>query len=223
MFSTTFTVLIFTTLFPHLISPSPLLSLESRQAASEPVRLTLKASSPKAAFDHKPINANSQGFYIGRRTSSYCPTSVENLVCPPGNVTAIQVGSGGGASMDSEVPGGQPIYVPPTGNLSYTPGHLESIPDIYNYTVLGFAFTPYAANSTTDSAVGSFTFSGLGFKGWLACPLTTNITSGRRRYRIFANIEGGVADVPTGDPGDCMPTEIEGTVYTGNSPAWQYG
>ena len=73
-------------------------TLKPRQSSTEPVRITLTASSPNASFDQQPIHANSDAFYIGKPTLSFCPTGIENLVCPAGNETVISVGEGG-ASM----------------------------------------------------------------------------------------------------------------------------
>jgi hypothetical protein len=55
-----------------------------------------------------PINANGGRFWLGKDSSTYCPSDVDNLDCSAYTQTsAAFVGGNGTISMDVVVPGGQ--------------------------------------------------------------------------------------------------------------------
>ena len=88
--------LVFTSLLPLLASANPL-PLESRQSTLDPFNLIAgRSSSP---IHLSSINANSESFWIGKNTASYCPTEVVRD-CPAGIYTELLAGNGG-ASMAS--------------------------------------------------------------------------------------------------------------------------
>ena len=109
----------------------------------------------------------------------------------------------------------------PTGALTFTLAHAESQPLENNGTTSGFAFVP-----GTSDALGSFTFTGLGSSGFLACPAKNGTTP----WQVFADVAGikGI-DVPGGNVSACLgfvalaaSGEALGTENTGMPGAWQY-
>ena len=105
---------------------------------------------------------------------------------------------------DTEVPGGQMLYVEPLGALGYTEAHSDEIPP--GAIVGGFA--AYEG--------GEFLLSGT--SGWLACPASTAQQSSGQEYQIFAQLE------QVSFPEDCFPIEIL-TVDWDQSQgpaAWEY-
>lgn len=121
----------------------------------------------------------------------------------------------------AEVPGGQTVYVLPTGALSFTLAHAEGQPEENNGTTTGFSFAP-----GTDDALGVFGFSGLGSTGFLACPARNGTTP----WQVFADVMGiKGSDVPGGNVSACLgfvafaaSGEELGTENTGLPGAWQY-
>ena len=154
----------------------------------------MEDSSNDVIHSLEPITASNDSFFIGEPTVSYCPLE-EYGACPPGNVTAIQVADGGASmvcfhlsclfdtlqhedtnslliqkSQYVEVPGGQQVYVLPSGALSFAPAHAEGTPITNNGTTTGFTYV----NGTDPGELGILSFEGA---GWLACPVA-NATSG---------------------------------------------
>ena len=154
----------------------------------------MEDSSNDVIHSLEPITASNDSFFIGEPTVSYCPLE-EYGACPPGNVTAIQVADGGASmvcfhlsclfdtlqhedtnslliqkSQYVEVPGGQQVYVLPSGALSFAPAHAEGTPITNNGTTTGFTYV----NGTDPGELGILSFEGA---GWLACPVA-NGTSG---------------------------------------------
>lgn len=72
------------------------------------------------------LQANGGSFWIGKNTSSYCPDNVGD--CPSGNSTSFVSDSNGALSLNTEVPGGQQVFIAPNGLLSYTSPHSSYIP-----------------------------------------------------------------------------------------------
>lgn len=56
------------------------------------------ASVTSGVLNLRGINASGRHFWIGKDTSTYCP--LQDIPCPPGNETVLDV-SGGGASLVS--------------------------------------------------------------------------------------------------------------------------
>jgi hypothetical protein len=109
-------------------------------------------------------------------------------------------------TQDVEVPGGQQVYVGPNGALGYTQAHSALIP-AGSFTT-GFVDTP-------GSAYGTFSFTGDGATGFVACPTTASGAP----WQIFANIPGLVA--PLGDKNACLGFDALAPSFTGFG-AWQY-
>ncbi|KAJ6066701.1 uncharacterized protein N7446_003738 [Penicillium canescens] len=88
------------------------------------------------------LNAAGQKFWLGGTTASYCPSQVKD--CPAGNQTVF---APGGTSMDTEVPGGQQVYIDPNGALSFTQAHSANIPAGSSYgPFVGFMACPTEDN-----------------------------------------------------------------------------
>ena len=204
-------LLALTSLLPFLASTNPL-PLESRQSTLNP--FSLIASRSGSPIHLSAINANSESFWIGKSTTSYCPADVVPD-CPAGIYTELLAGDGG-ASMASvppaspakpsnqspqytEVPGGQAVYVLPSGALTFTLAHAEGQPSSNNGTTTGFSFAP---GSGTDDALGVFSFTGLGSPGFfLACPAKNGTTP----WQVFADVAGiRDRDVPGGNVSACL-------------------
>ncbi|CAI7651322.1 unnamed protein product [Penicillium glandicola] len=153
-----------------------------------------------APIHYLQLNAAGQKFYLGGETASYCPSQVPN--CPPGNQTVF---APGGASLDTEVPGGQQVYIDPNGALSFTQAHSASIPQ-------GSSLGPF--NYSADLPWAHYSFAGWGAKGFMACPTDDS------RWQVFAAI--GNATVPNGNINDCLGFSAVALTYTGDVPTWQY-
>ncbi|KAJ5493446.1 secreted protein [Penicillium diatomitis] len=155
----------------------------------------IRSGSP---IQYATLNASGQKFYLGGSTSSYCPSEIVKD-CPPGTQTAI---APSGNALDVEVPGGQQIYVDPTGAVSFTQAHSASMPA--GSVQGGFTFE-------TQADVTYWLFKG---DGLLACPTSDN------RYQVFAPVDN--LKVPSGNKDDCLGFSARGIPYTDAAPAWQY-
>ncbi|KAM0798329.1 hypothetical protein BDR22DRAFT_823431 [Usnea florida] len=211
--------LIFTSLLPLLASTNPL-PLSSRQSTLNP--FTLIAGRSGSPIHLSSINANGESFWIGKNTTTYCP-SEEVKDCPPGLYTELLAAhlTNNSNHQYAEVPGGQTVYVLPTGALTFTLAHAEGQPFENNGTTTGFSFTP-----GSDNALGVFSFTGLNSTGFLACPAE----NGTAPWQVFAAIAGiQNSDVPGGNVSACLEfvafgasgAEL-GTANTGGPAAWQY-
>ncbi|GAB7347285.1 hypothetical protein MBLNU459_g3371t1 [Dothideomycetes sp. NU459] len=117
-----------------------------------------------SSIQYASINANGNAFYLGKSTSSYCPTEVVDD-CPAGNGTSF-TGGDGTLDLSVEVPGGQQVYVAADGSLGFTVAHSGYIPTGANTT--GFAVvSPNLQYNGND---------------WVACQEET----GSAVYKIFA-------------------------------------
>ncbi|KAL8713616.1 MAG: hypothetical protein Q9220_002478 [cf. Caloplaca sp. 1 TL-2023] len=185
----------------------------TRQASSyPPTTFGVIAARSASPIHFQPINANGLAFWIGKNTATYCPLTNQTQ-CPPGTETVFAVG-GGGASLDTEVPGGQEVYVAPSGALGYTQAHSGSYPT-------GSALQTFNATvNTINGNIGQFTFQGLGAAGFLACPATAN---GTGPYQIFADVASlSDEDVPGGCKDACLGFDALTAEYTEGPAAWQY-
>lgn len=151
---------------------------------------------------NQAINANSQRFWIGKPTSTYCP---ETISCPSNtDVTAFAYNAAGtGLSMDDVVPGGQQVYVTADGQLGFTIAHSASIPE--GASVSGFAYT----SQTESGAPGELTWNGFSFS---ACP-----TGDEGVYQIYAD-NAAIANSPDSTCINIAAATLNNTV----GAAWQY-
>ena len=109
-------------------------------------------------------------------------------------------------AKDTNVPGGQIVYVAKDGALSYTPAHESNvIPLAYP---VGFS---YGSDSQAgDNGTGYFSFSGTPSKGWLACPVVAE----GGPWQVYAYIRRASNQ-------GCMEFEAKGEPYVGGA-VWQY-
>jgi len=195
-----FTTAALVALAPLLASAAPVDSCPGESGV--PTAFTVMSVRSGSPIQYLALNAAGQKFWLGGNTASYCPTTVNP--CPPGNVTVIL----GGYSMDTEVPGGQQIYVAPDGSLSFTQAHSIYIPT-------GSALGPFTVTAGVPDARYSFT--GWGASGFMACP---NTASDPTSWQVFAALQN--ATVPTKNVNDCLGFDALALNYTGTVPAWQY-
>ncbi|PWY86921.1 hypothetical protein BO70DRAFT_360648 [Aspergillus heteromorphus CBS 117.55] len=149
-----------------------------------------------------PLNAAGSAFYLGGETESYCPFGNSSALCPPGTETVF-AGSGSGLSV--EVPGGQEVYVNPSGALSFTVPHSAYIP-------AGSSLGPFVYTPGTE--FGSWTFNGWGASGFMACPTEDS------KWQVFAAVSN--ATVPSGNVDDCLGFDALGVPTNGTAAAWEY-
>ncbi|KAI1500279.1 hypothetical protein F5X99DRAFT_387054 [Biscogniauxia marginata] len=71
-----------------------------------------------------PIEANGGGFWIGKNVSTYCPSDTPDIDCSAYSGTeTVFTGGNNTVFLNVAVPGGQQVYISPTGALAYTPPH----------------------------------------------------------------------------------------------------
>ncbi|PYI03829.1 hypothetical protein BO78DRAFT_421273 [Aspergillus sclerotiicarbonarius CBS 121057] len=144
-----------------------------------------------------PLNAAGGAFYLGGKTSSYCPL---DSGCPAGTETTF---AGDGSALAVEVPGGQEVYVNPSGALSFTVPHSAYIPT-------GSSTGPFTYTPGKEGALGSWTFG----KGFMACPDKDN------KWQVFASSQN--ATVPSGNVSDCLGFDAMAVKGNGSVAAWEY-
>ena len=114
------------------------------------------------------------------------------------------------------VPGGQAIYVAPSGALSFTTAHSAYIPP--GSAVTGFKYTAHE----TEKGRGTYGFNGMGATGWMACPSSKEVE--RPEWQVFAAVQN--ATVPTGNTADCLGFSAMALTFerehSEGPVAWQY-
>jgi hypothetical protein len=100
--------------------------LEPRHNPAKPFTLDISFSNSMGTLTG-PIQANNGSFWIHKAASTSCPTSV-NPNCPPGNSTSFTSSGSGLLYLNTQVPGGQQVYIRPDGLLTYTSPHSASTP-----------------------------------------------------------------------------------------------
>ncbi|KAJ5115329.1 hypothetical protein NUU61_001088 [Penicillium alfredii] len=149
------------------------------------------------------MTARENKIWLGNQTEAFCPENVQP--CPPGKETIF---APGGTAMDVAVPGGQQVYVDPTGALRYTQAHSAAIPP-------GSARGPFTYQTHPGNTANHFyNFTGWGANGFMACPAKNS------QWQVFANVQN--ATVPLGDRKACLPFHALADPYKGAAAAWQY-
>ncbi|KAJ5557027.1 hypothetical protein N7494_000942 [Penicillium frequentans] len=169
-----------------------------------------------------PLTASGSHFFLGGKSSTYCPSEVVPGCAGRTNDTIIY----GQSALDVVVPGGQSIYVAPSGALSFTTPHSGYIPA--GSSQGPFVYTPGASGNP----LGTWTYSGQGASGFMACPVpASNSGSAAARraaaaapptWQVYAAQQN--ATVPTGNVTDCLGFDAlaVGMNVTSNSLAWEY-
>ncbi|CAG8980666.1 hypothetical protein HYALB_00012994 [Hymenoscyphus albidus] len=156
---------------------------------------------PMNSWTGKIVNAVAGGFFVGKKANTTsCPT-VEGLDCSlfPGNETVL-TGGNGTLFLSVAVPGGQQVYVTPSGALGYTPPHTTSKPD--GSLVDGFL----RYQSQTGGAPIPLSFQDRAFK---ACPVANE----EGVFQIYSQAVGNPED-------ECVYVQLR--TYPGSLHAWQY-
>ncbi|KAF2149265.1 hypothetical protein K461DRAFT_315317 [Myriangium duriaei CBS 260.36] len=148
----------------------------------------------------------------GGSPTTSCPPSIKD--CPAGNVTAV-IYSRDQAALDTQVPGGQYIYIDKNGFLAYTAPHAGIIPK--NATATGFSI----AGPKGDEHRGTFHFKGVTAKGpaldWVACPSA----DGGPPFTLMARFENFYKTFDRQH--ECVEVYLALSRYEGSAAAaWQY-
>ncbi|BCS18906.1 putative IgE binding protein [Aspergillus puulaauensis] len=189
---------IISTLLPLLGAALP----ASNPAPKNPEAFTVMATRSASPIHFLPLNAAGQSFWLGGKPSTYCPLPSG---CPPGNTTVL---AGNGAALSVVVPGGQQVYVAPSGALKFTQAHSAYIPPGSSYGP--FEYKPGAQGSS----FGYYEYSGWGAKGFMACPTDDN------RWQVFAALQN--ATVPSGEVKDCLGFNALAVPSNQTGQTWQY-
>lgn len=108
----------------------PILAIPITRATSDTFGgIAIHSASP---IHLSSINAAGNYFWIGKPTSSYCPSTVVE-VCPDGKYTYF-VNGNETLGLAVEVPGGQRAYVADDGSFGYTIAHGSSGGKVVEYT-----------------------------------------------------------------------------------------
>ena len=174
-----------------------------------------------------PLTASGGHFWLGGKSQTYCPSSV-GASCYKQNDTIIY----GGNALDVIVPGGQQIYVDATGALSFTVPHSAYMPP--GSSIGPFKYSP-------GQPLGTWTYSGQGASGFMACPVpqapssssaspsatATPMSAARRssqapQWQVYAALQN--ATVPSGKVSDCLGFDALAVSLntTSDHLAWEY-
>ncbi|KAF9884876.1 hypothetical protein FE257_000943 [Aspergillus nanangensis] len=188
----------------------------ARQTSNSFTVMAARSASP---IHFLPLNARGSHFWLGGKTTSYCPDEVTEMggQCPPGDVTGIA----GQSSLDVMVPGGQQIYVDNHGALTFTIPHSGYIPP--GSSVGPFEYEPAAPGQV----IGHWYYTGQGASGFMACPVpVANATEGAAlqkspQWQVYAALKN--ATVPSGNVGDCLGFSAMAVARNTTTPAaWEY-
>ncbi|MCJ1478925.1 hypothetical protein MMC13_007609 [Lambiella insularis] len=185
-------------------------------------------------FDHLKVEAVDLSFTLGfTRPASYCPLA-DPSACPPGNETVFYNPSGlvsptfpaspylTHLSQSIEVPGGQQVYMAPSGQWAYTEAHSDELPVGATYPVWQFSTGAPAwpccprkdPRYNCDDGVGYYTYQSPGSGGLFACPPPWPAPAAT--FALYGNTPGFNL---TG----CVAIEgIRAHNYTGGIGAWEY-
>ncbi|KAF7934012.1 uncharacterized protein EAE97_008373 [Botrytis byssoidea] len=148
-------------------------------------------------LQNQAITANGGRLYIGKETSSYCPESVGSA-CPKGNSTTF-VSNGNTLGLNTEVPGGQQVYIATDYSVSYTQPHSA---DTHGGVASGWTYT-----AGENGSLGSLSFPDYGF---IAC------REGDGVYAVLLTPGGSGTE-------NCTGIAVATVPYTGEGPsAWEY-
>lgn len=215
----------------------PFAASQSHNAQGDNARVKIVAIRSGSPIEYESVSANDQGFWIGKETSTSCPSNGEVNVaqaqknpwqlfktnhrqswfgkalvqdqCPAGEETIIEVSSEGYASLDVKAPGGQTLYVDKHGYLGFTQAQSGAVPS--GAQRQGFSHTQ-------NLSFGRFQFKDHSF---VACP--TGKENGFS-YRVLVALDSlSDGDVPMGKVNDCFEFEAITESYEQDGPAaWQY-
>ncbi|APA13320.1 hypothetical protein SS1G_08110 [Sclerotinia sclerotiorum 1980 UF-70] len=149
-------------------------------------------------LQNQAINAFQGGLWIGKEPSSYCPLTEG---CPDGKYTSFVAGADNTLFLNTEVPGGQQVYLADSYAVSYTVPHSA---DTRGGKVSGFTYT-----AGEGSNLGSLSFSTEG-SGFVACATEVGV------YQVFITPNGEGTGNCTGIAVATVPNTVAGP------SAWEY-
>ncbi|GAB0138573.1 hypothetical protein EsDP_00006803 [Epichloe bromicola] len=194
-----------------LASVIPLLPLSFVEAsptyqAANISAVAIAAYLPGTPVHKRPLEASGNKFWIGKPTSTYCPSNIKEIgACPKGKDTTIWVSNERTTcGMNVIVPGGQEVYVAPDGSLSYTQAHSAFVPP--GSTRVGFSLLPKRPDGLRELVISSRQF--------FACPDKTNSSV----WQIFSGADD--QDVRGQSTADCL--KFTASTSPAKDPAWQY-
>ncbi|GAD92333.1 IgE-binding protein [Paecilomyces variotii No. 5] len=185
-------------LLPLLAAAGP---LKRQDTTTPPFTVTsVRSGSP---IQYLSLEAREGKFWLGGSPGTYCP---ETTTCPPGNETVIAGING----LDVAAPGGQQIYVLPSGELSFTQTHSANIP-------AGAATGPFEYGH--EGATAKWSFSGLGSKGgFVACPIGEGTST---QWQVYADVPN--LQAPNGNANSCLGFDTIAETWPGTgAAAWEY-
>ncbi|RAL02652.1 putative IgE-binding protein [Aspergillus ibericus CBS 121593] len=224
-------------LLPHIhTQETPTSSAPAASSTSNSTTFTVTSARSGSPIHLLQLTIFSGRFYLGGRTSSYCPPGVaQEGGCPPGNETVLSGGNG----LAVAVPGGQQIYILSTGALSFTPPHSTYMPPgsitgpltytpgtpygHWNYTS-GFMACPVRGNASTSSSITvrpTSTPTPTRTSGSVTPSPTPG--SGGSRWQVYVAWRN--ASVPGGNVDECLgfdPLAYRWGRGVGEVAAWEY-
>ncbi|KAE8151708.1 hypothetical protein BDV25DRAFT_138631 [Aspergillus avenaceus] len=172
------------------------------RVASSPESFSVVAARSASPIHFLTLNAANSHFYLGGKPSSYCPEQV------PGCTEATQTVLIGDNALNVAVPGGQQIYVDPTGALSFTTPHS-------GYTPPGSTTTGFKYEAGKNGTLGHWSFG----NGFMACPVNST-APGKPHYQVYAARNN--ATVPGGNVKQCLGFDAMAVKGNGTVGAWEY-
>ncbi|OTB09332.1 hypothetical protein M426DRAFT_6609 [Hypoxylon sp. CI-4A] len=172
----------------------------------------LTAFSPGTGVHGALINAVNQGFYTGTSgPATYCPSDVKS--CPQVQGSLVYDGLTG---LAVAVPGGQKIYVTPTGQVAFTHAHSNYIPP-GSFTSGWFNKTVLSACDPPQDVLDFLSTDGSNIGGVKLCEDNEDDTiSIGASYRLYATTKGfNVSDCV-----DVVGLTLHGVAF--DVGAWQY-
>ncbi|KAJ5180139.1 hypothetical protein N7492_003349 [Penicillium capsulatum] len=185
---------------------------------------TVTAARSASQIHFLPLTASGGHFWLGGKSQTYIPGAAP-YTGKQTNDTILQ----GQHFLDVVVPGGQRIYIDPSGALSFTVPHS-------GFIAPGSSEGPF--KYAPGNPLGTWSYKGHGASGFMACPVnqasststpTPTLSAVRRqaasyvpRWQVFAALQN--ATVPSGNVRDClgfdalaMPVNV-----TSDQLAWEY-
>ncbi|KAJ5595412.1 uncharacterized protein N7459_001620 [Penicillium hispanicum] len=209
-----------------LLSLAPLAAaLPGARSKDSNTAFSVTAARSGSPIHFLPLTASGGHFYLGGKSQTYCPSNIPGCAQRT-NDTVIQ----GSHSLDVVVPGSQAIYIDPSGALAFTVPHS-------GYEPAGSSAGPFIY--TPGNLLGSWSYTGQGASGFMACPVSAPVPSGSAsptpsatatpvrhraaassRWQVFAALQN--ATVPSGKVGDCLGFDAMAVAVNVSQPAWEY-
>ncbi|ORY61528.1 uncharacterized protein BCR38DRAFT_411394 [Pseudomassariella vexata] len=144
---------------------------------------SISVYSPGTEIHGANLDAAALGFYSGMSgPATYCPPEV-GTYCPPVEGSLVTFGMGG---MAVEVPGGQFIYVSPTGQVKYTQAHSNDMPP-GSFFRGWFEKTVISECEPTIEVIDFLTNDGSNIGGLMLCPdISSFMTGTGASYQLYA-------------------------------------